>query len=116
MIPNKTEEQILIQYFKYYDLEGSGFCNLRNFIKSHERLGVVLSKIKDIEEIFNEFDVNKTGIINYKTFAHNIFTPEHKEQTPETIADMFGLTKERVRQIIKISIEKIQHIKINKFK
>ena len=84
MIPNKTEEQILIQYFKYYDLEGSGFCNLRNFIKSHERLGVVLSKIKDIEEIFNEFDVNKTGIINYKTFAHNIFTPEHKEQTPKT--------------------------------
>ena len=33
------------------------------------------------------------------------FGIEHKEQTPETIADMFGLTKERVRQIIKFSIE-----------
>lgn len=44
------------------------------------------------------------------------FGIEHKERTPETIADMFGLTKERVRQIIKISIEKMQHIKINKFK
>ena len=44
------------------------------------------------------------------------FGIEHKERTPETIDDMFGLTKERVRKIIKISIEKIQHIKINKFK
>lgn len=39
-----------------------------------------------------------------------------EEETPETIANIFGLTKERVRQIIKLSIEKMQHIKINKFK
>ena len=73
MIPNKTEEQILLQNFKYYDLEGTGFCNLRNFIKTHERIGVVLSKIKDIEEVFNHFDINHTGIINYKKFCHEIF-------------------------------------------
>lgn len=74
MIPNKTEEQILLQNFKYYDLEGTGFCNLRNFIKTHERIGVILSKIKDIEEVFNHFDINQTGVINYKKFCHEIFT------------------------------------------
>ena len=46
MIPNKTEEQILYQQFKFYDLESSGFCNLQNFIKANDRLGVVLPKIK----------------------------------------------------------------------
>ena len=54
--------------------------------------------------------------LDLKEFPVEGFGIEHKERTPETIADMFGLTKERVRQIIKISIEKIQHIKINKFK
>ena len=40
MIPNKTEEQILYQQFKFYDLESSGFCTLQNFIKANDRLGV----------------------------------------------------------------------------
>ena len=48
MIPNKTEEQILYQQFKFYDLDSSGFCNLQNFIKANDRLGVVLPKIENL--------------------------------------------------------------------
>lgn len=80
MIPNKTEEQILLQNFKYYDMDGSSMCNLRNFIKTHERLGVVLSKIKDIEEIFNYFDVKHSGLINYKKFSKEIFELSSKDK------------------------------------
>ena len=83
MIPNKTEEQILLQNFKYHDLEGLGYCNLRTFIKTHERLGVVLSKIKDIEEVFNYYDHDCSGRINYKQFCSEIFNPpQQQHQSP----------------------------------
>ena len=55
MIPNKTEEQILYQQFKFYDLDSSGFCNLQNFIKTNDRLGVVLPRVENFELIFNFF-------------------------------------------------------------
>ena len=84
MIPNKTEEQILLQNFKYHDLEGLGYCNLRTFIKTHERLGVVLSKIKDIEEIFNHYDHDGSGRINYKQFCSEIFNPPQQQQQPSS--------------------------------
>ena len=73
MIPNKTEEQILYQYFKYYDIDDTGFTNLQNFIKTNEKLGVSLQKISDFEKIFNYFDRSKKGIINYKDFIKEIF-------------------------------------------
>ena len=62
MIPNKTEEQILYQQFKFYDLDSSGFCNLQNFIKTNDRLGVVLPKVENFEIIFNFFCDGETSL------------------------------------------------------
>ena len=73
MIPNKTEEQILYQQFKFYDLDSSGFCNLQNFIKANDRLGVVLPKIENFEIIFNFFADNETSLLNYRKFIREIF-------------------------------------------
>ena len=72
MIPNKTEEQILNQFFRYYDLEGNGYCTLQQFIQTHERLGVVLPKLNDIEKIFEMFA--KDNKINYKKYSKEIFS------------------------------------------
>lgn len=73
MIPNKTEEQILYNQFKFYDLESSGYCSLSNFIKTNDRLGVVLPEIKDFEVIFDYFADPETSLLNYKKFIHDIF-------------------------------------------
>ena len=73
MIPNKTEEQILYNQFKFYDLDSSGFCSLPNFIKTNDRIGVVLPKIEDFELIFNYFADPETFLLNYKKFIHEIF-------------------------------------------
>ena len=73
MIPNKTEEQILYQQFKFYDLDSSGFCNLQNFIKANDRLGVVLPKIENFEIIFNYFADSETSLLNYRKFIREIF-------------------------------------------
>ena len=82
MIPNKTEEQILNQYFKYYDIDDTGFTNLQNFIKTNEKLGVSLQKISDFEKIFNYFDRSKKGIINYKDFIKEIFSIKNFNENP----------------------------------
>ena len=77
MVPNKTEEQVLNSFFKFYDLQGTGTCNLTNFIKSMERLGVILPRISDIESIFNYYS-NNSGVLNYKDFSRLIYDKNNK--------------------------------------
>ena len=55
MIPNKTNEQVLYQQFKYFDLESTGYCTLQTFIRVQNRIGVFLPKKKDFEIVFNYF-------------------------------------------------------------
>ena len=73
MIPNKTEDYILYQNFKFFDLDSSGFCNLQNFMRANEKIGVVMNKVSDLQEIFNFFDKEKSGVIDYKKFCKEIF-------------------------------------------
>lgn len=73
MIPNKTNDQILYQQFKYFDLDSTGYCTLQNFIRVQNRIGVVLQKIKDFEIIFNYFSEPETSLLNYKKFCKEIF-------------------------------------------
>jgi Ca2+-binding EF-hand superfamily protein len=84
LIPNKTNEQILKEYFKYFDLESLGLCNLQNFIKTNERLGLVYKKSTDLEKIFNYFDKDKKGIINYKDFIKEIFNIKKYNENSNT--------------------------------
>jgi hypothetical protein len=37
-------------------------------------MGVVLSKIHDIETIFEYYDTNNKGFIDYKLFANKLFS------------------------------------------
>ena len=83
MIPNKTEEQILYQQFKFYDLDSSGFCNLQNFIKTNDRLGVVLPRVENFELIFNFFCDSETSLLNYRKFIREIFNFKSKTDKKE---------------------------------
>jgi Ca2+-binding EF-hand superfamily protein len=78
MIPNQGEEQILIRYFKYFDLENNGFASLRDFIKTIEKIGVVLGKIHDVTDVFNYYDKETTGSIDYKKFSNLLFSQEEQ--------------------------------------
>ena len=92
MIPNKTEEQILYQQFKFYDLDSSGFCNLQNFIKTNDRLGVVLPKVENFEIIFNFFCDVETSLLNYRKFIREIFNfkPKTEKKEEKNIYDKGG--------------------------
>lgn len=87
MIPNKTEQQILYQNFKFFDLEGAGFCNLKDFIRTNEKIGVVLSHMQDFQDIFNYFDTDHSGVINYKQFCKIIFNLKDQNFQQNQIID-----------------------------
>ena len=92
MIPNKTEEQILYQQFKFYDLDSSGFCNPQNFIKTNDRLGVVLPRVENFELIFNFFCDGETSLLNYRKFIREIFNfkPKTEKKEEKNIYDKGG--------------------------
>ena len=68
-MPNLNEEQTLIKFFKFFDLENTGICTLREWIKTIEKIGVIFPKVHDNQQIFLNYDLDNTGIINYKEFA-----------------------------------------------
>ena len=106
MIPNKTEEQILYQQFKFFDLDSSGLCTLQNFIKVNDRLGIVLPKLDNFEIIFNYFVEPETSLLNYRKFIHDIFNfkstnekiiqREKEEEIPEK--DFIRILTEKIIQ------------------
>ena len=100
MIPNKTNEQVLYQQFKYFDLESTGYCTLQTFIRVQNRIGVVLPKIKDFEIVFNYFSESDTSLLNYKKFSKEIFKYPSKQ-----IQDENNLDEEK--DIISILINKL---------
>ena len=83
MIPNKTNEQILYQQFKFFDLDSTGYCPLQNFVRVQNRIGVVLPKIKDFELIFSYFADPETFLLDYKKFCKEIFNFGHLKQNQE---------------------------------
>ena len=85
MPPNLIEDQALTKYFKYFDLANTGVASLRDWMKAMEKVGVVLSKAYDMEEVFKYYDLDKQGVIDYKRFSADLFSgkrvsrPEWKE-------------------------------------
>ena len=69
---NKTNEQIMLDNFKYFDLNGNNYSSLNEFIRANERIGVKMRKKGDFVKIFNYFDKNGSGFINYRIFTKQI--------------------------------------------
>ena len=69
---NKTNEQIILDNFKYFDLTSSDYCNINNFIKVNERIGVKMRNKDELYKIFSYFDNKDSGLINYRIFSREI--------------------------------------------
>lgn len=53
---------------------------MREFIKTIEKIGVVLPKVQDIQLVFDYYDLDKKGRIDYKKLAQEIFDPNTKQK------------------------------------
>ena len=69
---NKTNEQIMLDNFKYFDLNGNNYSSLNEFIRANERIGIKMRKKDDFVKLFNYFDKNRAGFINYRLFIKHV--------------------------------------------
>ena len=70
------EFRILMNGFKFYDYTKSGKVNQTEFVKGILRTGLSGFNDSDIFSIFNCYDINKTGYIDYKNFCNYLYGRE----------------------------------------
>ena len=75
-----SEEALIIKAFKYFDLDNSGECSKDEFLKAIAKLGVTGFPNKQLLEIFETYDTNKNGELDYKEFASCLYGEEDEDE------------------------------------
>ena len=71
---NTTEETVLVKNFKYFDLDNTGKSDLDSFLKTINKIGVTSFNEEEIKQMFYIYDTEKTGEIDYKELASQLFS------------------------------------------
>ena len=80
---SKNETQVILQAFKYFDLNRSGTLDFDEFTRALDKLGARLLPDKELHTVFDYFDVDGNGSLNYREFSRIIFNPlTHKNTRP----------------------------------
>ena len=78
------EYRNLINGFKFYDYTYSGKVNQTEFVKGILRTGLSGFNESDIRSIFNCYDINNTGYLDYKNFCNYLYGREPLNPLPPT--------------------------------
>ena len=68
------EEVVLLRAFKYFDLQDTGFCSKEIFTKTMLKIGITSLSALEISELFDQFNPNKDGLLDYKEFVSNLYS------------------------------------------
>ena len=69
-----TSEMImLINAFKFYDVNGTGQVNKSQWCQTFAKIGVSGFSVKDLNFLFDMYDFKHNGLINYKEFAQYVY-------------------------------------------
>jgi len=89
-----SEETVLMKAFKYFDLNNSGAVEPDEFAKAIEKIGIIIPTKQDLDALFNVYDKDHSGSLDYREFASEIFgrecggaSPAKKGQGPEVLLD-----------------------------
>ena len=82
------EEVVLLRAFKYFDLQNTGLCSKEIFTKTMLKIGITSLSDLEISELFEQFNPNKDGLLDYKEFVSNLYSnksisSKKKTQNPE---------------------------------
>ena len=84
-IGNQSEEMVLLRAFKYFDLSNTNLCDKENFVKTVMKIGITGFTEKNLSSIFEIYDTEKTGKINYKDFIGNLYNNPSLMDHPEKL-------------------------------
>jgi len=63
----------LLKAFKFFDINNSGDLSPEEFAKAVEKIGIMIPTKQDLNALFNLYDTDGSGGIDYKEFASNMF-------------------------------------------
>jgi len=67
-----TEEACLVKMFKYFDIFDRGTVSFGDFLRTVEKIGLYYAP-HELEPLFNEYDSDQNGHLDYKEFSAIIF-------------------------------------------
>jgi hypothetical protein len=70
---NQNEETVLLKNFKYFDLNNNGSVEPDEFAKACEKIGILIPTKQDLDALFNIYDKDQSGALDYREFASEIF-------------------------------------------
>jgi len=59
--------------FKFFDINNSGSLDINEFRKAIERVGIMIPTQQDLEALFNLYDKDNNGCINYAEFGEAVY-------------------------------------------
>jgi len=59
--------------FKFFDVNGSGSLSIDEFRKAIERIGIQIPTQQDVQALFDLYDKDGSGAINYAEFGEAIY-------------------------------------------
>ena len=87
-VGNQSEEMVLLRAFKYFDLSNTNLCDKQSFIKTVMKIGITGFKEQDIGSIFELYDSENTGRINYKDFIGILYNNPSVMDNPEKLNEI----------------------------
>ena len=84
-VGNQSEEMVLLRAFKYFDLSNTNLCDKQNFIRTMMKIGITGFTEKNISSMFEIYDTEKAGKINYKDFIGNLYNNPSVMDNPEKL-------------------------------
>ncbi len=75
----QSEETFLAKNFRYFDSDNDGVVSMNEWFKAIEKVGVVVPLMEDLKALFNMYDVNGNGELDYKEFVHMLFSKKKPE-------------------------------------
>ena len=84
-VGNQSEEIVLLKAFKYFDLSNTNLSDKQTFVKAVMKIGITGFTEQNIASLFDQYDTERVGKINYKDFIGILFNNPSIMENPEKL-------------------------------
>jgi len=86
---NKTnsfndEKAVLLKSLQHFDIYKTGYIDFNGWVKGLEKAGLIMEFPKQLKQLFDYYDTQHKGEIDYKNFVTQLFSKQiHSEESEE---------------------------------
>jgi Ca2+-binding EF-hand superfamily protein len=103
----QSEEALLVRAFKYFDLDNSNSVSREEWRRAIEKIGVTLATHEQLDVLFDEYDTDHSGVLDYKEFSAVVTDAERREAKNEGLKRLQPHETPRAEQAIRNLREKL---------